>query len=76
MDHFFLSLSLSSPLSLSNAEESPELFYVQTQAESCIKGTERRFHWRCKLMREARAEKIGRNFSASPLESSSVSDVC
>lgn len=36
------SLSLSSPVSLSfnlcNAEKSPELFYVQTQAKICIKG--------------------------------------
>lgn len=39
---------------LSNAEESPELSYVQTQAKSCIKGTEEILFE--KLMWETRAE--------------------
>lgn len=64
---FSLSLSCSHSLvNLSNAERSAELFYVQTQAKSCIKGTERRFHWRSKLMRLNQSGKIGGDFSASP----------
>lgn len=47
-------------------------FYVQTQAKSCIKGTERRFHWRSwrgKPEQRKRKNKTGKNFSASPEES-------
>ena len=40
MDHF-----LPFSFTLGNAEKSPEIFYLQTQAKSRIKRTERRFHW-------------------------------
>lgn len=58
-----------SRFNLRNAEKSPELFYVQTQAESCIKATEGRFHWRRKLMRGNQSRKMWTNFSASPQQS-------
>lgn len=47
-------------------------FYVQTQAKSCIKGTERRFHWRSWREKPEQGKiknKTGKNFSASPEES-------
>lgn len=60
------------PLSLSNAEESPGLSFVQTQAKSSITGTERRFYLRS-WCGKPEGEKKEKNFS--PYESK-LNDVC